>query len=69
MRIEASMYINDYILKKRSWLERLFSKPLESTKVEYCPTVLMFGDVCFVSYQTYGKIQNGEIKIEEVCEQ
>jgi len=61
-------YISDYANQKRSWRERLFTfpwAPLKRSKIVHSPRAWFVDDICYVSYETYSKLQE-YIKNEQV---
>lgn len=65
--IIASPFVSDLERVKRTWKERLFSRPwnpLQKYKTEYRPYALIAGSICIVSYQTYAKLIEEGMKYE-----
>lgn len=62
--IVPDIYVSDTETVKRSWRERLFSKPWEpltNTKQVYCPRIYVQNEnTMIVSYQTYSILKGGE---------
>jgi hypothetical protein len=72
MKIEISIYISDYTTVQRSFMERFFTRPwnpLKTKKRIYSPTVFLIGDTCYVSPQTFTKIEHKELDLEKLLGQ
>lgn len=61
MKILPDRYISDWHWVKRSWKERLFTrpwKPWKHRKIVNSPRAYIIGDTAYVSYATNAKIHN-----------
>lgn len=66
MRIIACEYVPDYRWVKRGFFERWFTwpwHPLIEFKATNQPYVLMVGNVAFVSFATYAKMERGLLNL------
>lgn len=60
MKIIPSQYISDYKTVRRSWGERLFTRPwrpLVATKQVHDPQIFKHGNYIYCSYETAAKLE------------
>jgi len=61
LKVIADMHVSDDVYQKRTWKERLFTRPwtpFVKDKVIYSPKAYLFGNTILVSYQTYSILSN-----------